>query len=74
MQKGQGNHSFCSQKYAVTCFRAVSWQLGCVSVLLCLESSFISQEERERDREREDEGRGGEVGGEGSRERGGKKI
>lgn len=28
-----GDHSFCSQKYAVTCFGAAPWQLPCVSVL-----------------------------------------
>lgn len=38
-----GDHSFCSQKYAVTCFRDASWQLGCVSVLLCPEWSVISE-------------------------------
>ena len=55
-----GDHSFCSQKYAVTCFRAASWQLGCVSVLLCLERSVISE-------------RGGGEEGRGKKERGGRR-
>lgn len=40
-----GDHSFCSQKYAVTCFRAASWQLGCVSLFSCVWNGLLPRRE-----------------------------